>query len=151
MRKKPPKNRARLFDEGGMISRQISLDPSHSASPTPVPTQLAPVAAVLVTVLCFLLISPRQTDGQTERRHGRNLGRWLGHVVFEERRFLRGTLITQKHGKTKPERSSRLKSALPGGGGGGGGETLQRLQRGRAGAGLPSVDMRQGAASTAAR
>lgn len=92
------------------------------------------------------LISPRQTDGRTERGHGRNLGPWLGHVVFEERRFLRGTLIAQKHGETKPERSSRLKSALPGGG-----VTLQRLQRARAGAGRPSVDTRQGAASTAAR
>lgn len=117
-------------------------------APTPAPTQLAPVVLVVVIIiaLCSPLISPRQTDGRTERGHGRNLGPWLGHVVFEERRFLHGTLVARQTRKTKEKRGSRLKSALPGGG-----VALQRLQRAQPGAGLPSVDTRQGAASTAAR
>lgn len=133
-----------------MISKQIpgSLLQSGSVTHLPPPRlQYRPswllLVVVLVIILCFLLISPWRTDGRTERGRGRNLGPWLGHVVFEERRFLRSPRNT---GKTKPERSSRLKSALPGGA-----VTLQRLQRARAGAGRPSVDTRQGAASTAAR
>lgn len=151
--RKKKETMARLLNEGRMISKQVPGSLLHSGSVThllPPRLQYRPSWLLLLSstssFLCFLLISPWQTDGRTERGHGRNLGPWLGHVAFEERRFLRGTLIAQKHGKTKSERSSCLKSALPGGG-----VTLQRLQRARAGAGRPSVDTCQGAASTAAR